>query len=56
MTEKIRLDSGIMIQWHLKGDVMPIALRPWFFMLSGFVLFSAFLKGPKEETMVQSPV
>lgn len=26
---------------------------PWFFMLSGFVLFSAYLKNPKEETMVQ---
>ena len=26
---------------------------PWFFMLSGFVLFSAYLKNPKEETMIQ---
>ena len=26
---------------------------PWFFMLSGFVLFSAYLKNPKEETMLQ---
>lgn len=30
-----------------------IAMRPWFFMLSGFVLFSAYLKNPKEETMIQ---
>jgi peptidoglycan/LPS O-acetylase OafA/YrhL len=28
-------------------------MRPWFFMLSGFVLFSAYLKNPKEETMIQ---
>ena len=28
---------------------------PWFFMLSGFVLFSAYLKNPKAETMVQPP-
>ncbi|CAE8635125.1 unnamed protein product [Polarella glacialis] len=26
---------------------------PWFFMLSGFVLFSAHLKNPKEESMIQ---
>eukprot|EP00931_Biecheleriopsis_adriatica_P097680 TRINITY_DN714_c0_g1_i4.p1 TRINITY_DN714_c0_g1~~TRINITY_DN714_c0_g1_i4.p1 ORF type:complete len:1084 (-),score=198.45 TRINITY_DN714_c0_g1_i4:118-3369(-) len=26
---------------------------PWFFMLSGFVLFSAYLRNPKEETMIQ---
>jgi len=26
---------------------------PWFFMLSGFVLFSAYLKNPKEESMIQ---
>eukprot|EP00931_Biecheleriopsis_adriatica_P042206 TRINITY_DN2405_c0_g1_i2.p1 TRINITY_DN2405_c0_g1~~TRINITY_DN2405_c0_g1_i2.p1 ORF type:complete len:1595 (+),score=335.47 TRINITY_DN2405_c0_g1_i2:126-4787(+) len=26
---------------------------PWFFMLSGFVLFSAYLKNPKPETMIQ---
>lgn len=30
--------------------------RPWFFMLSGFVLFSAYLKNPKEETMIQQLV
>eukprot|EP00930_Biecheleria_cincta_P038729 TRINITY_DN2660_c0_g1_i5.p1 TRINITY_DN2660_c0_g1~~TRINITY_DN2660_c0_g1_i5.p1 ORF type:complete len:1880 (-),score=330.91 TRINITY_DN2660_c0_g1_i5:467-5422(-) len=45
---------------YAKGATAPVKLFgwgftwvPWFFMLSGFVLFSAYLKNPKEETMFQ---
>lgn len=39
-------------RWSLKPGVkMMSRLRPWFFMLSGFVLFSAYLNKPKTDSM-----
>mmetsp|Transcript_81365 Transcript_81365/g.143597 ORF Transcript_81365/g.143597 Transcript_81365/m.143597 type:complete len:1943 (-) Transcript_81365:182-6010(-) len=45
--------SGVIDREHTYFAVWGFTWVPWFFMLSGFVLFSAYLKNPKEESMFQ---